>query len=59
MNMNNFKFNGEDYLQVGGTAMGTWVKRSLANFVMDDPNIDFVDIFMINYYNISAFPAPK
>ncbi len=28
---NNFQFNGKDYLQVGGTAMGTRVAPSLAN----------------------------
>ncbi len=31
---NNFQFNGKDYLQIGGTAMGTRVAPSLANFFM-------------------------
>ncbi len=31
---NNFQFDGKDYLQVGGTAMGTRVAPSLANFFM-------------------------
>jgi hypothetical protein len=33
---NNFQFNGTNYLQVGGTAMGTRVAPSLANTFMDD-----------------------
>lgn len=33
---NNFQFNGTNYLQVGGTAMGTRVAPSLANAFMDD-----------------------
>ena len=32
--MNNFQLNGENYLQIGGTAMGTRVAPSYANFFM-------------------------
>ena len=31
---NNFKFNGENYLQIGGTAIGTRVAPSYANLFM-------------------------
>ena len=34
LEMNNFQFNGENYLQVGGTAMGTRVAPTLANLFM-------------------------
>ena len=34
LHMNNFEFNGEEYLQVGGTAMGTKVAPSYANLFM-------------------------
>ncbi len=34
--LNNFQFNGENYLQIGGTAMGTKVAPSLANIFMSD-----------------------
>jgi hypothetical protein len=33
---NNFSFNGKDYLQVGGTAMGTKLAPSYANIFMGD-----------------------
>ena len=33
---NNFEFNGEHYLQINGTAMGTKVAPSLANIFMAD-----------------------
>ena len=36
LTMNNFQFNGKNYLQVGGTAMGTRVAPSLANIFMAD-----------------------
>ena len=36
LTMNNFQFNGTNYLQVGGTAMGTRVAPSLANIFMAD-----------------------
>ncbi len=32
--MNNFNFNGKNYLQVGGTAMGTRLAPSYANIFM-------------------------
>lgn len=31
LTMNNFRFNGQNYLQVGGTAMGTRVAPTFAN----------------------------
>ena len=34
LHMNNFRFNGENYLQIGGTAMGTRVAPSYANLFM-------------------------
>lgn len=34
LGMNNFEFNGNHYLQVGGTAMGTRVAPTLANLFM-------------------------
>ena len=34
LTLNNFQFKGEDYLQVGGTAMGTRVAPSYANIFM-------------------------
>jgi hypothetical protein len=39
---NNFQFNGTNYLQVGGTAMGTRVAPSLANAFMDSFEHKFV-----------------
>ncbi len=36
MKLNNFKFNGNHYLQIGGTAMGIWVAPSYANIFMGD-----------------------
>ncbi len=36
LKLNNFQFNGENFLQVGGTAMGTRVAPSLANMFMSD-----------------------
>ncbi len=36
LTLNNFQFNDENYLQVGGTAMGTKVAPSLANVFMGD-----------------------
>ncbi len=36
LKLNNFEFNGEHYLQIGGTAMGTKVAPSLANIFMGD-----------------------
>ena len=34
LTMNCFQFNGENYIQIGGTAMGTKVVPSLANIFM-------------------------
>ncbi len=36
LNCNNFQFNDENFLQIGGTAMGTKVAPSLANVFMAD-----------------------
>ena len=36
LTLKNVQFNDENYLQVGGTAMGTKVAPSLANIFMDD-----------------------
>ena len=35
LKLNNFQFNGDNYLQIGGTAMGTRLAPSLANLFMD------------------------
>jgi hypothetical protein len=48
---NNFQFNGTNYLQVGGTAMGTKVAPSLANAFMDD----FEHKHVYNYHNKPIF----
>ena len=40
--MNIFRFDGEDLLQVGGTAMRTRIAPSVANFVMGDFKEKFV-----------------
>ena len=34
LSLNNFKFNGKNYLQIGGTAMGTRLAPSFANIFM-------------------------
>ena len=34
LELNNFQFNGQNYLQIGGTAMGTRVAPTLANLFM-------------------------
>ena len=39
---NNFQFNGKNYLQVGGTAMGTRVAPSLANIFMENFESKFI-----------------
>ena len=36
LSYNNFQFDGKNYLQVGGTAMGTRVAPSYANIFMND-----------------------
>ena len=36
LSMNNFRFNGEHYLQIAGTAMGTRVAPTYANIFMSD-----------------------
>ena len=36
LKFNNFQFDGKDYLQVGGTVMGTKVAPSLASIYMED-----------------------
>ena len=45
LTMNSFKFNGEDYLQVAGTAMGTRVAPTYANIFM----AEFEDRFVYTY----------
>ena len=40
--MNNFTFNGDHYIQVGGTAMGTKVAPGFANTFMGDFEEQFV-----------------
>ena len=46
LTMNNFQFNGKNYLQVGGTAMGTRAAPSLANIFM----ADFEDKHVYTYH---------
>ena len=45
LKLNNFQFNGENYLQVGGTAMGTKVAPSLANVFMSDLEDRMLDAY--------------
>ena len=45
LTMNNFRFNGEDYIQISGTAMGTRVAPTYANIFMSD----FEDRFVYTY----------
>ena len=45
LTLNNFQFNDENFLQVGGTAMGTKVAPSLANVFM----ADFEEKFIYSY----------
>ena len=44
--MNNFKFNGTNYLQIGGTAMGTRVALSYANIFLSN----FEDKYIYSYH---------
>ncbi len=48
---NNFQFNGDNYLQVGGTAMGTRVAPSLANIFM----ADFEEKYVYTYHKQPFF----
>ena len=45
LSYNNFQFDGKNYLQVGGTAMGTRVAPSYANIFMND----FEERYVYNY----------
>ena len=45
LTLNNFRFNGKNYLQIGGTAMGTRLAPSFANIYMNH----FEDIFVYPY----------
>ena len=46
LNLNNIQFNGDNYLQIGGTAVGTEVASSLVDVFM----ADFEDIYMYTHY---------
>ena len=46
LTLNNFRFNGTDYLQIGGTAMGTRLAPSFAN------------IFMYHFEEKHVYPYP-
>ena len=46
LTMNSFQFNGTNYLQIGGTAMGTRVAPSYANIFMSY----FEDKYVYNYH---------
>ena len=45
LTLNNFEFNGDNYLQIGGTAMGTRVAPSLANAFMNE----FEELYVYSY----------
>ena len=45
LTLNNFEFNGEHFLQIGGTAMGTRLAPSYTNLFMSD----FEDKFVYTY----------
>ena len=45
LTMNNFRFNGEHFLQIGGTAMGTRVAPTYANLFM----ADFEETYVYTY----------
>lgn len=47
LQMNNFKFNGQHYIQVGRTAMGTRVAPTFAN------------IFMAEFERLHVYPYPR
>ena len=45
LELNNFQFNGENFIQVGGTAMGTRVAPSFANVFMAEFEKKFMSIY--------------
>ena len=51
LTINCFQFNGVNYIQVGGTAMGTKVAPSLANIFM----ADFEEKFVYTYHKQPVF----
>ena len=72
LELNNFQFNGQNYLQIGGTAMGTRVAPTLANLFMGHFEEKFVytyklqpliwaryidDIFMIWTHGVDELRA--
>ena len=53
LTMNNFRFDGDDYLQIAGTAMGTRVAPTYENIFMSD----FEDKFVYSYRKQPLFWA--
>ena len=51
LTMNNFRFDGDNYLQIAGTAMGTRVAPTYANIFMSD----FEDKFVYSYQRQPLF----
>ena len=58
LSMNNFTFNGDHYIQVGGTAMGTKVAPGFANCFMGDFEEQFVYPYRLQPLKYLRFKHP-
>ncbi len=55
LELNNFQFDDQNYLQVGGTAMGTRVAPSLANIFMGDFEAKHIDNYRLKPQLVCRF----